>query len=128
MNQRKNQQTTKLNRNNCNEKKILGLLHLRVMIMSRKRTARHLLRMLQNHCITYDNGMNSADSSASQHCDWQLHDHRHVNRHSIAFVHAVHFENVRKAANFLEELSISQPTVVIGMVAFPEKRKFAWPK
>lgn len=64
--------------------------------------------------------MNGSSTSTSQHRDRQLHDHWHVNRDTISFVNAVHFQNIRKAANFLEQLAICQTTEVIGMIAFPE--------
>lgn len=64
--------------------------------------------------------MNSSDSSASEHCNRQLHSHWHVDRYPIAFVHAVHFQDIREATNFLEQLAIRQPTVIIGMISFPK--------
>lgn len=66
--------------------------------------------------------MNGTNSSASEHCNRQLHDHRHVNRHAIALVYAVHFENIRKATNLLEKLAISQAAVVVGVISLPGRR------
>lgn len=81
--------------------------------------SKHLLKNNKLGFFTYDNRMNGSDSSTSEHCDRELHDHGHVNRHAIAFVNAVHFEHICEAADFLEKLSISQATEIIRMVAFP---------
>lgn len=68
---------------------------------------------------TYNNRMNSSDSSTGEHCDRQLHDHWHVDRDTIALVDAVHFENIGEAANLFQQLSVRELAVVVLMVSFP---------
>lgn len=75
--------------------------------------------------------MNCTDSSASEHCDRQLHDHWHVDRDAITFVDAVHFEHVGESANLLQQLAVCQATIVVAMVSLPDgkwKWSRAWDK
>lgn len=65
--------------------------------------------------------MNSSDSRTGEHCNWQLHHHRHVDGNSVALVDAMHLKDVREAADLFKKLAISQSAVVIGMVSFPIK-------
>lgn len=63
--------------------------------------------------------MNCTDSGTSEHCNRQLHNHWHVDRHAITFVDAMHFKNICEATNFLEQFAVGQATVVIAVIAFP---------
>jgi hypothetical protein len=97
-------------------------LALKVTIETREREGReHKTPVGQvNRLQTYDNRVNCTDPSTSEHCDRELHDHWHVNRHAITFVDAMHFQNIGETANLLKQLSVCQAAVVVRMVSFPD--------
>ena len=64
--------------------------------------------------------MNRADARAAEHGDGGFGNHRHVNRHAVAFFDAERFQHVRKLADFRVQLRISDALHVLFRFALPD--------
>lgn len=71
---------------------------------------------------THHNGVHSADASAGQHGYHQLHNHRHVDRHPVAILHAQAAQDVGEALHAVQQLGVGDLVFVIRLVALPGDR------
>src|SRR5438270_4346691 len=66
--------------------------------------------------------MDRTDSSASEHRDGGLGDHRQINRHPVALLDAPCLQRVREPAHRLVQLAVGDPAILARVVALPEDR------
>jgi len=67
-------------------------------------------------------GVHGADARTRQHGKRGLGDHRHVDAHAVAALHAVRQQHVREPAHLVLELAIGDLPVRPGLVAGPQDR------
>ena len=64
--------------------------------------------------------MNRADAGAAKHGDGGFGNHRHVNRHAVAFFYAVQFQNVGEFTDFAMQLRVRQLNNFLLRFALPD--------
>ena len=70
------------------------------------------------------NRVNGADARACEHCEGGFRNHRQINRHAIAFAHAMIAQHIGEATNLLVQFTIGDMARDGGIVAFPDDRDF----
>ena len=64
--------------------------------------------------------MNRANARASEHGIGGFGDHRQIDGDTVAFLHAVLFQHIGKAADLVMQLLVGDFLVVIGIITFPD--------